>query len=565
MTEVIVIASVPGWLYGWIDFNHNQSWADNSDQIFAGKWLDAGVNRLKFEVPPVSSSQAALATYARFRFTTTEAIISYDGLAGDGEVEDYVVKIEPSAPELDFGDAPDRSLVHTGVAPFRYPTRLGDNGARHRIDPGVYLGHPYTDCIHIDAEPNGLPTLKADGDDITDADDEDGIEFLTSLVPGHAAKVLVMTSTKGHLDAWVDFNGDGDWEDFREQIFASEPVEAGFNYLDFKVPPYPHAIPRYLSTYARFRFSTHGHLGYAGPASDGEVEDYPVRIEEPPGQAELGDAPDSSNSYGEQMTAYTSSGVLPVIVPARYPTVYRIGSPPYGPIHWNSQAVHLGARASVEIEADYGFDEDPTNNILPQRDVADLDKADDGVRVPLALPHCRPTRFTYVVSVTRPVRELYVNVWLDWNRDGDWDDVMSCPHLTPNATDLVNLDADVLCRVGEWTVRNQTLSDLTPGIYRFVTPRFLPWHPDNTSGVSQRPIWMRITLSERQWHPLSPANVQGIGGSGPQLGYLLGETEDYFFVPKYYRPLLSDTSGDGVTSLPDLSIMAGEWLESTSK
>lgn len=559
MAEVFVVASVPGWLYAWIDFNQNESWAENHDQIFAGEWLHAGINRLKFPVPV--ASHADIATYARFRFTTTEAILSFDGPAGDGEVEDYLVRIEPPQIEFDFGDAPDESVAHPDVAPFCYPTQLGDNGARHRIDPGIYLGHPYTDCIHIDAEPNGLPSLLADGDDTTGADDEDGIEFLTKLVPGSPAKILVMTSVEGYIDAWIDFNGDGDWDDFREQIFASEPVDAGFNHLEFKVPPYPHAIPRNLPTYARFRFSTHGQLGYAGPARDGEVEDYQVRIEEPPLEAELGDAPDSSNSYGEQMTAYTSSGVLPVVIPAHFPTVYRIGSPPYGPIHWNSQAVQLGVRASVEIEADYGFDEDPTNNILPQRDLANLDKADDGVKVPLALPHCRPTRFTYVVTVTRPLRELYINVWFDWNRDGDWDDVMSCPHLTPNDVDSINLEADQICRIREWAVRNQVLLDLEPGIYRFVTPRFLPWQPDGPHGTPNRPIWMRITLSERAWHPISPSDVQGIGGSGPRLGYWLGETEDYFFVPKPYKPLISDLNGDGITSLPDLAIMAGEWLK----
>jgi len=370
-----------------------------------------------------------------------------------------------------------------------------------------------------------------------------------------------MTSTDGYIDAWLDFNADGDWDDFREHIFASEPVSAGFNHLEFKIPPYPHAIPGNLPTYARFRFSTHGHLHYSGAARNGEVEDYQVRIEEPPLEAELGDAPDSSNSFEVGMTAYPSDGMLPVTVPAHFPTVYRKGSPPYGPIHWHTGAVHLGPRASVEFEADIGFDEDPTNNLLPERDLANLDKADDGVKVPLALPRCRPTRLSYVVTVNRPVRELYVNVWFDWNRDGDWDDVMACPRLTPNHVDAVNADIEEIRRTREWAVRNQALNDLEPGIYRFVTPRFLPWHPLDSDIVPARPIWMRITVSEKPWHPLSVADLRGIGGSGPRLGYLIGETEDYYFVPKPFKPLIADLNGDGITSLPDLGIMAGEWLE----
>jgi len=55
---------------------------------------------------------------------------------------------------------------------------------------------------------------------------------------------------------------------------------------------------------------------YASPASD------------------LGDAPDSSNSFpGTAMTAYPKGG--PPDVRANYPSVYEAGSPPYGPIHWN--------------------------------------------------------------------------------------------------------------------------------------------------------------------------------------------------------------------------------------
>ncbi|MBN1846485.1 MAG: hypothetical protein JW810_12420 [Sedimentisphaerales bacterium] len=563
--EVWVIATTPGWLYGCIDWNHNQSWAENADQVFAGQWLHKGVNHLEFDVPAVSV--APYATYARFRFTTTEAVLSFNGPAGDGEVEDYLVRIEPPQIDFDYGDAPDETVIDTGTAPFSYPTRLCDNGARHRVAPEIYLGDPDTDSIHIDAEPNGLPTLAADGDDTTGADDEDGIEFLTPLVPGFPAKLLVLASVDGYLDAWIDFNADGDWGDFREHIFSAEPVAAGSNSLAFEVPPYPHAVPADLPTYARFRFSTYGRLGYAGPARNGEVEDYRIRIEEPPLTAELGDAPDSSNSFAVGMTAYPSSGVLPVTVPAHFPTVYRIGSPPYGPIHWHSAPAHLGVRFSVESEADFGFDEDPSNNLMPQPDKADLDKADDGVRVPLVLPPCRPTRFGYVVTVTRPIEELYVNVWFDWNRDGDWDDVIeACPDATaldPADTASTADTAGPAARAREWAVRNQVLIDLAPGVYRFQTPRFLPWHPLDGTGVAYRPIWMRITLSERAWHhPILPEDLPGIGGAGPRCGYWLGETEDYYFVPKTYPILTADLDGNGIVNLADLAIMAGQWLDS---
>ncbi|MHC4478660.1 MAG: GEVED domain-containing protein [Planctomycetota bacterium] len=557
IAEVKVFASVQGFLNAWIDFNADIDWDDMGEQIFAGEPLAAGINYLKFEVPAASQVAVNTRTYARFRFSTdNSSLIGYGGLAEDGEVEDYLVKIEEPQPIFDFGDAPELRCDDPDVVRCNaYPTTLARNGARHVIDPEIYLGDPYTDMVHIDAEADGQPTIAADGDDLSDFDDEDGVEFIGPIIPGLPAKVMVAASVDGHLDAWIDFNGDGDWDDFGEQIFASEPLVLGANYLRFKVPPHPYAVAANIRTYARFRFSLCGGLRYLGPARNGEVEDYVVRIEEPDRIADLGDAPDSTNNYNVDMTAYTSSGPLPVIVKANYPSVYRTGSPPYGPIHWNPLVVaHLGPRVSLETEADFGYDQDPTNNIIPPRDAADLDKADDGVSVPLTLPHCRRTKFDYIVKVVNPTRELYVNVWFDWNRDGDWDDTLNCHCDDPTA-----LTANHgLAR--EWAVRNQRLCGLPQGIHRISTPSFLPWHPS----WARTPIWMRITISGRPWSPLSISNVVGHGGSGPRNGYWIGETEDYFFIPETRRLEYADLDNNLRVDFSDFSIFVSQWLEESA-
>jgi hypothetical protein len=238
-----------------------------------------------------------------------------------------------------------------------------------------------------------------------------------------------------------------------------------------------------------------------------------VQPEEP--KCDLGDAPDSSNTAGVPMTAYPKGG--PLGVQANYPTVYRIGSPPCGPVHWQPKAVaYLGNGVSLENEADIGPDEDGTNNIDPRNDSPDLDKADDGVAVPLVLPHCELTSFDYRVTVvplaTIEPPPLYVNVWFDWNRDGDWNDVLQCPDGT---------------MVPEWAVQNQLLQFVTSGTYNVTTPAFTCWHPPGVQ--AEDPIWMRITLSEQQWGMVLSA--AGAGGDGPAAGYEFGETEDYYFVP----------------------------------
>jgi hypothetical protein len=243
-------------------------------------------------------------------------------------------------------------------------------------------------------------------------------------------------------------------------------------------------------------------------------------------ESDLGDAPDSSNSFGMPpplvlMTAYPKGGPAGVI--AHYPTVYQMGSPPYGPIHWASWVVaHLGPAVSPEMEADIGPDADPTNNIIPLKDTPDLDNFDDGVQMPLVLPHCQWTTFDYSVFIMPPMPPpmpqtppLYVNVWFDWNRDGDWDDTLEC------------IKDDVLIPAPEWAVQNQLIVGLPAGLHKITTPPFMPWYP--ATGDTP-PIWMRITLSEQKWFPT--AGVLGDGGSGPKYGYLYGETEDYYFVPE---------------------------------
>jgi len=36
--------------------------------------------------------------------------------------------------------------------------------------------------------------------------------------------------------------------------------------------------------------------------------------------------------------------------------------------------------------------------------------------------HCAVTAPTVIVTVKGPQRTRYLNLWFDWNRDGDWRD-----------------------------------------------------------------------------------------------------------------------------------------------
>ncbi|MBC8492892.1 MAG: hypothetical protein H8D43_03825, partial [Chloroflexi bacterium] len=283
--------------------------------------------------------------------------------------------------------------------------------------------------------------------------------------------------------------------------------------------------------------------GYGSPGQgvltiSSEVAPPPIK------EFDLGDAPDSTNNYGVAMTAYGQTQ-------ANFPTVFNdaSGLGPYGPIHQMPRAVaYLGTSVSRENEADIGPDEDGNNNnIKPAVNHPNNDWYDNGVIVPANMPHCRWITLSYIVKVINPGTNLWVNIWCDWNRDGDWDDDSS----TYSAFNCSKGS------VSEWAVKNQYLFNLPAGINMITTPAFLPWHPK-----SPKEIWMRITLSEKPWTGGSNPGTKGNGGSGPQTGYDVGETEDYYFVPDTGYSECEDFDGNGVINIQDLSAFVADWLES---
>ncbi|MBN1361256.1 MAG: hypothetical protein JW993_11715, partial [Sedimentisphaerales bacterium] len=161
--------------------------------------------------------------------------------------------------ELDFGDAPDPT----------FPTRRASNGAYHTLVPGFFLGGS------VDADGDGQPAPDARGDDYDGGYDEDGVFFLTPLLPGGTAQIEVVASAAGKLDAWIDFDADGSWTQATDHVLTSVALQAGSNTLSVSVPAGA-AID--TDAFARFRFSTQGVSSYEGQADDGEVEDYHILL-----------------------------------------------------------------------------------------------------------------------------------------------------------------------------------------------------------------------------------------------------------------------------------------------
>jgi hypothetical protein len=181
-----------------------------------------------------------------------------------------VVRRARITPNVNFGN---KAAFDYGDAPAPYRTLISQNGPVHGLLQGFQLG------ALVDAETNGIPSVGANGDDVSNLDDEDGI-VMGNLVRNSQQTLSVTASTgayaAGYLQGWIDFNRDGDWNDAGERILTDEQLTTGTFTLDFSVP---NVADNLLGpTYARFRYSLQHGIGPTGSALGGEVEDYLVNI-----------------------------------------------------------------------------------------------------------------------------------------------------------------------------------------------------------------------------------------------------------------------------------------------
>ncbi|MEX2139953.1 MAG: GEVED domain-containing protein [Pirellulales bacterium] len=191
-------------------------------------------------------------------------------------------------PIRDYGDAP------TVIPLTSQPTSYGDASY---LGTGPILGTAW------DSESASQPHFTAMGDDLNGADDENGVTGLDDLRSSPTLATTTSISVKvstpssagtAWLDAWIDFNADGDWDDAGERLGGgSILMHEDFNHIDVTVP----AGTPVGTTFARFRISEQGGLDPTGVVANGEVEDYAVTIN--PRRGDYGDAPILLTAYGE--------------------------------------------------------------------------------------------------------------------------------------------------------------------------------------------------------------------------------------------------------------------------
>ena len=183
---------------------------------------------------------------------------------------------------VDYGDAPDAGV---GTAPGNYQTTAADTGAMHTIDSDLYIG------VVPDGDDGTRHNILADADDTTLTADEGQISVppLTENATSYSLSSISVTnntSTSATLTAWIDFDQSGTFDADEVQTIAVS--NAGSQTVSLTWSSLPTLTPG--TTYARFRLTTDLLTHSGGPtdpdqrsigvASDGEVEDYALTIQD---------------------------------------------------------------------------------------------------------------------------------------------------------------------------------------------------------------------------------------------------------------------------------------------
>jgi len=281
-------ANQPGYLIGYV-FNDSIGTGDGvqqaSEKGFAGitVYIDAN-NSGTLDAGDTSTVTNQFGAFAFGNVSPGQKIIRTDvasplartapgnngartyNLVGSATISNIVFGVRNTA-TLDFGDLPNQ--YHATLVNDTAVSSLG--GARH-AKSDYWLGE------RVDFELNGAPSANADGDDVIGIpDDEDGIEFITPLTPGTNATIKAIASRNGgYLQAWADWNNDGDFFDAGERIITNRLLysDASQNFITFAVP-----AGASNQVYLRFRYGEFATAERAintpfGPANSGEVEDY---------------------------------------------------------------------------------------------------------------------------------------------------------------------------------------------------------------------------------------------------------------------------------------------------
>ncbi len=496
------------------------------------------------------------------RFSITErpvgATAAWDGsgIFEDGETEDYLLRIEREQepePEFDYGDAPEEALAYSTGVLGRFPTCINVG------PPGSFIQHArgharFGQGWDPEFDGNGglCPMFAPYDSDECFQDGDAGLLFPepftiqgglevpcpssagTSLglvcqpaVWGNNIDILVTNNmlVKGYVNVLIDWDQNGVWGGIStcpggtitpEHVLVDFIVPPGFSGpLSALLPPSFLIGPNPGFVWARFSI-TERPVGMvaqwdgSGVFEDGETEDYLLRIEqEQEPLFDYGDAPEEALAY--------STGVI-----GMFPTCINVGPPgsfiqhafgnarfgPPDPLSWDPEPDGNGGLCPMfaPYDSDECFQDGDAGLLFPEPFTIQ-----GGVEVPCpssagtALGQvCQPAVWGNNIDIlvtNNMLVEGYVNVLIDWDQNGVWSGLSSCPDGTVTPEHVL---VDFPVPVGF----SGPLSALMP-------PNFL-------IGPNPGYVWARFSITERPVSATDPWDGSGI--------FEDGETEDYLLL-----------------------------------
>ena len=373
----------------FIDWNNDGDF-DDTDEMYSVTVADGDVTATINSITPPLTATLNDDLGFRIRISTDMAAsMNPTGVAPDGEVEDYEIIVMG----FDYGDLVDGAL---GTGEQDYETASANNGPSHKIITNENDEVLLKIGVSVDDEADGQPSADADGDGA----DEDGFDptaqmFITGQPQDITFPVMNMTGSDAKLTLFIDWNNDGDFDDTDEMYsvtVADGDVTATINSI---TPPLTATLNDDLGFRIRISTDMVASMSPTGVAPDGEVEDYEIIVM----GFDYGDLPDAAAGTGQQ----------------DYETIAANGGPSHKIITDENDMVLLKIGASAEDEADGQASADALGD-----DTAELND-EDGVVLPMFITGNPVDIPVDVMNMTGSEAKLVM--FVDWNNDGDFDDV----------------------------------------------------------------------------------------------------------------------------------------------
>lgn len=237
----------------------------NLDVNFSGPSVPSNFrfeSRTTFTAPGIDPT--ATQNIVSVQYTGTSSFRYRIGTLGTGSTN-RLTSLDFSCPALAFPTPVPQTPQDFGDALLSY------GSPAHDIASGILLGPNNT----TELGSYNSPTASGDAGD-------DGVSFSAMIQGQPATHTAIVSGSGGRLQAWVDWNGDGDFIDTGEQIATnvqdngvgdSNPVTGSIAF-SITVPVAAITTP----TIARVRWGTQANLNPTLVASNGEVEDYQLTI-----------------------------------------------------------------------------------------------------------------------------------------------------------------------------------------------------------------------------------------------------------------------------------------------